>query len=104
MWTQRGGRTLATPMLRETLFHDPRPDLAAVACPVLAITGGADRPMLAGLPELVRATAGRGADVTVRVLPGVNHALLEHADPDPRTWSQAPHDVAPELAACRAPG
>ena len=34
------------------------------------------------------------------MLPGVNHALLAHAEPNPRTWAQAPHDVAPALLTC----
>jgi pimeloyl-ACP methyl ester carboxylesterase len=88
-------------MLRQTLSHDPRPDLGAVPCPVLAVVGAGDEPMLLGLPEGLRALAARAdADVTLRVVPGVNHMLLEHADPDPRTWSQAAHDLAPEVARC----
>ena len=34
------------------------------------------------------------------MLPGVNHALLAHAEPEPRTLAQAPHDVALALLTC----
>ncbi len=89
------------PMLRQTLSHDPRPDLAALSCPALLVVGEHDSPMLFALPEALRSLAGReGADVTVRILPGVNHMLLAHSDPDPRTWATADHDLSPSVSAC----
>jgi pimeloyl-ACP methyl ester carboxylesterase len=90
---------LGARLLRESLFLDPRPDLAAARCPVLLVVGERDEPMLLGLPEALRALSGRpGADTSVRVVPGVNHMLLEHADPDPRTWAQADHDLSPAVS------
>lgn len=88
-------------MLRQTMSHDPRPDLRAARCPVLLVVGEHDKPMLLGLSEGLQALSAReGADATVRVVPGVNHLLLKHADRDPRTWSQADHDLSPAVAGC----
>lgn len=67
---------LRTPWMRFFLSHDPRPVLARVRCPVLALNGEKDVQVSASqnLPE-IRAALERGGnrDVTVKALPDLNH-------------------------------
>ncbi len=64
--------------LRYLATHDPRPTLARVRCPVLALNG--DRDLLVwsrdNVPALEQALkAGGNPDYTVKELPGLNHFL-----------------------------
>ncbi len=53
----------------------PRPVLARVRCPVLALNGTLDLQVWheQNLPEIERAITGAGGDVTVRRYEGLNH-------------------------------
>ncbi|MFC5996790.1 alpha/beta hydrolase family protein [Pseudonocardia hispaniensis] len=92
----RGARVNAR-WLREFLAHDPRPDLAAITVPVLAITGDKDLQVdpddLAAIAELVP------GPVETRRTPDLTHILRR--DPRPaslRTYrSQLRRPVDPEL-------
>ena len=73
-------KVIASPWMRWFLRYDPRPVLAKVTCPVLAIGGGKDLQVepdsnLAGIKMALHANP----DVTVLKLPGLNH-LLQTAD------------------------
>jgi pimeloyl-ACP methyl ester carboxylesterase len=67
---------LATPWFRYFLAYDPRPTLARVRCPVLAIIGEKDLqvPCKENLEAVERAVRSGGNDrVTVKEMPGLNH-------------------------------
>jgi uncharacterized protein len=69
-------RGLLTPWFRRFLELDPRPYLARVRCPVLALNGGKDVQVLAdeNQDEIKKALAGGGnAGTVVKKLPGINH-------------------------------
>lgn len=73
-------RAIASPWMRWFVRYDPRPVLAKVECPVLAVGGAKDVQVdsdsnLAGIKLSLRANP----DVTVMKLPGLNH-LLQTAD------------------------
>jgi fermentation-respiration switch protein FrsA (DUF1100 family) len=62
--------------MRYFLRFDPRPTLAKVHCPILAINGEKDIQVDAkeNLPEIKKAAeSGGNKDVTVKELPGLNH-------------------------------
>jgi pimeloyl-ACP methyl ester carboxylesterase len=67
---------VASPWMRWFIRHDPRPALAAVHCPVLAVGGSKDLQVpadtnLPGIKTALRANP----DATVVELPGLNHLL-----------------------------
>ncbi len=67
---------LMTPWFRFFLSYDPRPTLAKVRVPVLALNGSLDTqvPPEQNLPEIVKAlNKGGNRDATVLVMPGLNH-------------------------------
>jgi alpha-beta hydrolase superfamily lysophospholipase len=67
-------RQLLSPWMRGFIALDPRPHLARIKVPVLALNGELDRQVLPreNLPEMKRALR-HDADVTVREMPGLNH-------------------------------
>lgn len=70
--------TLTSIWFRDVLAFDPQPTLEQVRIPVLAIYGELDLhvPPKQNVPALKSALAAAGnGDVTVRVLPGLNHLL-----------------------------
>lgn len=73
------------PWLRFFLEYDPLPTARRVRTPVLILQGETDRQVTADqAAELADAfRAGGNADVTVHVLPGVNHLMLTDADGNP---------------------
>lgn len=89
------------PWLRFFLDHDPLPTAGKVRrTPVLVLHGETDRQVTAeqaeALAEAFRAAGNR--DVTVRVLPEVNHLLLRDPDGDPSRYTTLPsREVAPEV-------
>ena len=80
---------LSSGWMRDLLDYDPRPTLAKVKCPILALNGSTDgqAPPNQNLPAIRQATQGN-ADVTILELPGLNHlfqtvkagAVCEYAD------------------------
>lgn len=95
-----GERTdaLTAPWMRGFLKFDPRPTLAKVACPVLAITGEKDVQVdpKENLPEIRKAleTAGNKA-VTVRELPGLNHLFQASKTGAPTEYGKIEETFAP---------
>jgi hypothetical protein len=74
-------RLLVTPWFRHLLTYDPRPILARVTVPVLAIFGEKDVqvPPAQSVPPMDSALRAAGnRDVTIRVFPNLNH-LFQHA-------------------------
>jgi pimeloyl-ACP methyl ester carboxylesterase len=67
-------RQLLSPWMRGFIALDPRPYLARIKVPVLALNGELDRQVLPreNLPEMKKALR-HDADVTVREMPGLNH-------------------------------
>jgi fermentation-respiration switch protein FrsA (DUF1100 family) len=61
--------------MRYFITYDPRPALARVRCPVLALNGMLDLQVWheQNLPEIEKAVRGAGGDVTVRRYEGLNH-------------------------------
>jgi hypothetical protein len=89
------------PWVRFFLDHDPLPTVRRVKAPVLILQGATDRQVTAEqAPELAAALrAGGNRDVTVRVLPDVNHLFLR--DPvgtaDPARYAALPSkEMVPE--------
>ncbi|MEO3855603.1 alpha/beta fold hydrolase [Acrocarpospora sp. B8E8] len=72
--------------MRELLIHDPRPDLAAIKAPVLAITGGKDIQVdPADLAEIRRLVPG---EVEIHLIPDLTHLLRR--DPSPASVRSYP--------------
>jgi pimeloyl-ACP methyl ester carboxylesterase len=67
-------RQLLSPWMRGFIALDPRPSLARIKVPVLALNGELDRQVLPreNLPEMKKALR-HDTDVTVREMPGLNH-------------------------------
>ena len=65
---------LSSGWMRDLLDYDPRPTLAAVTCPILALNGARDGQVLPeqNLPAIRLATKAN-PDVTIVELPGLNH-------------------------------
>ncbi len=73
---QSAAAGISTPEIRSLLSYDPRPALAKVTVPVLAVIGSKDLQVLANqnLPAL-RTALSANRDVTAVELPGLNHLL-----------------------------
>jgi len=74
-------KMLAMPWFRSFLRYDPRPTLAKVTCPVLALNGQNDvqvapKENLSAIEAALK--SGSNKDVTVKELPGLNH-LFQHS-------------------------
>jgi pimeloyl-ACP methyl ester carboxylesterase len=80
MQARAGAAQASAPWIRWWLRHDPRPVLARLRCPVLAIDGSKDLQVVAdqNLPEIRKALKD-DPDATVLELPGLNH-LFQTAD------------------------
>jgi pimeloyl-ACP methyl ester carboxylesterase len=75
-FVQSQARMVESPWFRFFLTFDPRPTLAMVRCPVLALNGEKDLqvPPKVNLAEIEKALKkGGNARVTVKELPGLNH-------------------------------
>ncbi len=74
-------KMVTSPWFRSFLLYDPRPVLAKVTCPVLALNGGNDvqvaaKENLAAVEKALK--EGGNKDVTVKELAGLNH-LFQHS-------------------------
>lgn len=67
-------KEISSPWYKFFLGHDPRPVLAQVKCPILAMNGSLDLqvPCESNLAAIRKATVGN-KDVTTKELPGLNH-------------------------------
>lgn len=68
-------KTLTLPWMKYFLTYDPRPTLAKVKCPVLAMNGTLDLQVWheQNLPEIEKAIRSGGGDVTIKRYDGRNH-------------------------------
>lgn len=96
---------LQSPWFRYFLTYDPRPTLAKVKCPVLAINGEKDLqvPSRQNLPEIEKALkAGGNTAVTIRELANLNHLFQTCKTGAPTEYAQIEETFAP--AALRVVG
>jgi pimeloyl-ACP methyl ester carboxylesterase len=93
-------RALTTPWYRHFLTFDPRPDLAKVKVPVLALNGESDVQVLAkdNLEAIAKAVRSNGnADVTTTVLPQLNHLFQTAKTGLPSEYGQLDETMAPAV-------
>ncbi|HVU85988.1 MAG TPA: alpha/beta fold hydrolase [Pirellulales bacterium] len=99
---QAQARSLVTPWFRYFLSYDPRPTLAKVHCPVLAVIGERDLqvPPAQNLPEIEKAlkAAGNG-NYTLHELPTLNHLLQTCTTGAPSEYGQIEETMAPSALA-----
>jgi pimeloyl-ACP methyl ester carboxylesterase len=91
---------LSSPWLRFFLAYDPRPALARVRVPVLAIGGGKDVQVAAAenLKEIERAVRGGGnQEVATVLMPNLNHLLQTSTTGLPGEYATIEETVAPEM-------
>ncbi|MET7835662.1 alpha/beta fold hydrolase [Micromonospora sediminicola] len=74
-----GGQRLNARWMREFLRYDPRPDLARVHVPVLAVTG--DKDLQTDPADLAVIAAAAGGPVLTRLLPDITHVLRRQPGP-----------------------
>jgi len=87
-----------SPWFRFFLSYDPRPTLSKVTCPVLALYGQKDLqvPPLQNAVELEEALVAAGNDdVTVKILPGLNHLFQTCETGSPREYGTIEETVSP---------
>jgi hypothetical protein len=92
-------RMLVTPWFRELLATDPKPSLAALRCPVLALNGSKDLQVIPSqnLPALESALKSAGnKDATVRELPGLNHLFQPCTTGSPTEYGTIDTTIAPD--------
>jgi hypothetical protein len=92
-------RMMLTPWYRFILFHDPRPVLKQVRCPVLAIAGERDLqvPAKQNLPAIAGALKeGGNRDYTTIELPGLNHLLQTSRTGSPNEYAQIEETISPK--------
>lgn len=87
---------IASPWMRWFVRYDPRPTLAKVHCPVLAIGGSKDLqvPADANLSG-IKAALQANSDTTVVNLPGINHMLQNSETGQLSEYGQIEETVAP---------
>lgn len=89
----------ATPWFRYFLNYDPRTALRKVKVPVLVMNGDKDLQVIASqnVPEVEKALrAGGNKQVTVRLMPGLNH-LFQHTETgSPQEYGTIDETFAPE--------
>lgn len=91
-------KQVLSPWFRYFLSYDPRPALAKVHCPILAINGERDlqvpaRQNLAAIEGALKA-AGHKA-YTIRELPGLNHLFQTAKTGAPTEYAQVTETIAP---------
>jgi pimeloyl-ACP methyl ester carboxylesterase len=86
-----------SPWFRTFVEYDPGPALARVTCPVLAVFGENDLqvPPALNLPPVEAAMRLPGRDVTLRVIPRVNHLFQQAESGSPGLYSVLPKEFAP---------
>jgi uncharacterized protein len=95
-------KMVRSPWFRYFLAYDPRPTLAKVRCPVLAVIGEKDLqvPAKENLSQ-IRSTleAAGNTRVTVQELPGLNHLLQTCKTGAPSEYAQIEETIAPSALA-----
>ncbi len=89
---------MTTPWFRYFLDYDPRPTLAKVRCPVLAVNGEKDLqvPPKEDLAEVEKALRSGGNDrVTIRELPGLNHLFQTAPTGSPAEYGSIEETISP---------
>jgi len=91
-----------SPWFRDFLTHDPRPTLAKVTVPVLALAGSLDLQVpaeenISALRATLEAAGHR--DHTLLVLPGLNHLFQEATTGLPSEYATIEQTFAPEALA-----
>nr|WP_231929869.1 alpha/beta hydrolase [Micromonospora inositola] len=82
-----GGQRLNARWMREFLTYDPRPDLARIRVPILAVTGAKDLQTDPADLAVIADTAGGPVDT--RLLPDVTHVLRRQpGEPSLRAYRQ----------------
>ncbi|HEX2189512.1 MAG TPA: alpha/beta hydrolase [Longimicrobiaceae bacterium] len=97
---QRDSLAASSRWFGSLMEHDPLPWARRLRVPVLVLQGETDRQVPAAEAEALAAAirAGGNRDVTVRLLPGVNHLLVRDPDGHPRGYAALPsREVAPEV-------
>jgi len=82
------------------LAFDPRPTLAKVKCPVLAVNGELDLQVLhdQNVPAIEAAVKKGGNDkVTTKVFPGLNHLFQSTKTGSPSEYGQIEETFSPEV-------
>lgn len=92
---QIDGTTSDNPWIRWWMQYDPAPTARKVKAPTLIVQGATDRQVPASEAEKLAALirSGGNADVTVRVLPNVNHLFLADTSGDFAKYSSLPTNV-----------
>jgi pimeloyl-ACP methyl ester carboxylesterase len=93
---------LTTAWYRHFLAYDPRPDLARVKVPVLALNGETDLQVGAkeNLEAIAKAIRSNGnADVTTTALPGLNHLFQTSRSGQPGEYGSLEETFAPSVVA-----
>ena len=91
---------LRSPWFRYFLTFDPRPTLAKVQCPVLAVVGSKDLqvPPKENLAEIEKALKKAGNnDVTIKELPDLNHLFQTCKIGSPTEYGQIEETLAPSF-------
>lgn len=91
-------KAILTPWFRYFLTYDPRPTLAQVKCPVLAVIGERDLqvPPKENLPEIEKALkSGGNKEFTIRELPGLNHLLQTCKTGSPTEYAEIEETMSP---------
>jgi len=89
---------MTTPWFRTFILYDPRPTLARVRCPVLAVNGELDLqvPCQDNLRAISQALASGGnSRVTIRPLPGLNHLFQPSKTGAPSEYGGIEETFAP---------
>ena len=94
-------KMIQSPWFRYFLTYDPRPALAKVHCPVLAIIGEKDRqvPPSENLSQIASALKSGGNNrITVKELPGLNHLFQKCTTGAPAEYAQIEQTLDPTLS------
>jgi pimeloyl-ACP methyl ester carboxylesterase len=95
-------KMIQTPWFRYFLTYDPRPTLAKVRCPVLALIGEKDLqvPPKENLSQIESTLKAAGnSRVTVKQLPGLNHLFQTCKTGSPAEYAQIEETIAPDALA-----
>ncbi len=95
-------RRVSSPWFRYFLCYDPRPALAKVTCPVLALNGEKDLQVdpRQNLPEIAKALkAGGNRQFAVKEFPGLNHLFQTCQTGSPAEYGKIAETIAPVVLA-----